>query len=157
MAKNLNWLAKTKFPNEKIIVWAANGHIMKKTPAAIKDRPFKWMGTFFTEDSQNNSQTYVLEFNSKAGITKAPLDKEPQEVKKPIKNGFETWIDEKYKYAFVDFKAFREANPTSKEYFNLKGQSHRSSQGIWTDVFDGIFYIRDMEPCIKNANIKIYK
>lgn len=157
MAENLNYLVKTKFPNEKIIVWAANAHIMKNTPDAIKKRPYKWMGTYFTEDSQNNSQTYVLGFNSKRGITQLALGEKPKEVTKPSKNGFETWIDEKHKYAFVDFKAFKKANSSYKEFFTLKGEGHNNFEAIWTDIFDGVFYIRDMEPCVSNSNSKIYK
>ena len=31
MADNISWLAQEMFPNEKIIVWAHNGHIMKQS------------------------------------------------------------------------------------------------------------------------------
>jgi erythromycin esterase len=152
MAKNLNWLAKTKFPNQKIIVWAANAHIMKNTPDAFKDKtkPNKWMGTVFTENSSNMEETYVLGFNSKKGNSKWASEKKAKSVNISHKNGFETWIDDIYKYAFIDFKAFRKENPNYSEYFIMKALGHNNITAVYTNVFDGIFYIRDMEPCIES-------
>lgn len=149
MADNLNWLVQTRFPQEKVIVWAANAHIMKNTPDAFKykQRPYKWMGTVFTEDSLNNSQTYVLGFDSKRGLTKWAGDQAASSVTKHSSKGFESWIDEKYEYAFVDFKRFRKIHPDFNEYFILKGQGHNNYPAVWTTIFDGVFYIRDMAPC----------
>ena len=50
-------------------------------------------------------------------------------------------------YAFVDFKPFVAAHPEDKTSFALNGLGHASQKGIWTRVFDGVLYIKDMYPC----------
>jgi len=149
MAKNLQWLAHTRYPGEKIIVWAANGHIMKNAGTAIKgkrDASIAWMGTAFTKDSLNASQTYVLGFSSLQGTYKRATEKQVKTVPKPLKQGFETWIDEGIAYGFVDFKPFRMLYPQYNKMFMMKPRQFNMT-GNWTSVFDGIFYIRDMQPC----------
>lgn len=149
MAKNLQWLARTKYPEEKIIVWAANGHIMKNADTAIKgkrDASISWMGTAFTKDSLNASQTYVLGFSSLQGTYKRTTERQVKAVPRPLKQGFETWIDERIAYGFVDFKPFRLLYPRYNKMFMMKPRQFNMT-GNWTSVFDGIFYIRDMVPC----------
>ncbi|MDX5421846.1 MAG: erythromycin esterase family protein, partial [Hymenobacteraceae bacterium] len=149
MAKNLQWLAYTKYPEEKIIVWAANGHIMKNADTAIKGKKtaaIGWMGTTFAKDSLNASQTYVLGFSSLQGTYKRTTEKEEKAVPRPLKQGFETWIDKRVAYGFVDFKPFRLLYPQYDKMFMMKPRQFNMT-GNWTSVFDGIFYIRDMMPC----------
>ena len=150
MAKNLQWLANVKYPNEKIIVWAANAHIFKNADTAIKSKGYSsinWMGTEFTRDSSNASQTYVLGFSSKTGTYKrTTIAGEPKRVPKPLKKGFETWIDDDLQYGFVNLVPFRKQHPGFNEMFMMKpGQGNMT--GAWSNVFDGIFYIRNMTPC----------
>lgn len=150
MARNLNWLAHVKYPDEKIIVWAANAHIMKNADTAIRDKraaSIPWMGTVFTKDSRNTSQTYVMAFTSRGGYSRREHKPEARIIPKPSKNGFEMWMEDSLLYGFVDFKRFRELRPGSSEQFPLKSMSHYNFVGSWTDVFDGVFYIRDMQPC----------
>jgi hypothetical protein len=56
-------------------------------------------------------------------------------------------MPEEYAYAFVDFKPFRTQTPAYEEYFQMKGINHFSQPAIWTRIFDGIFYIKEMTPC----------
>lgn len=148
MAENLNWLAREKYPNEKIIVWAANAHIMKNADTALKFKnfSFEWMGTVFTKDSLNASQTYVLGFTSRDGSYRRVHEREARGVPKPLRNGFETWMEDSLRYGFVDFRRFRDEHPTFSDHFPMKGHGQLNSIGTWTDVFDGVFYIRDMIP-----------
>lgn len=68
-------------------------------------------------------------------------------LQEPVKNSFETWIPEAVPYAFVSFKQFRIEYPNAKQYFYMKGLQHSVDSALWTDIYDGIFYIRDMYPC----------
>ncbi|MBC7418455.1 MAG: erythromycin esterase family protein, partial [Pedobacter sp.] len=148
MAENLKWLLKYKFPNEKIIVWAHNGHILKH-PELIKSSYIirKNMGSYLAVDQQLNKQSYFLGFNSRLGTSgRITIDKKFA-VELPVKNSFESWIPETVPYAFVDFKQFRKESPSGKKYFLMKGVYHITDSASWTDVYDGIFYIRDMYPC----------
>lgn len=148
MAENLKWLMKYKFPNEKIIVWAHNIHILKhpeliKNPNVIRRN----MGSYLAADQQLNKQSYFLGFTSRVGTAgRITVDKK-YAVEPPAKNSFETWIPETVPYAFVDFKPFLKEYASEKKYFLMKGAYHTTDSASWTDVYDGIFYIRDMYPC----------
>ena len=149
MARNLQWLVRTKYPDQKVIVWAANVHIMKNAATSLRFKRFAldWMGTIFTRDSLNNQETYVLGFASKRGSYRRVQYPQALSVLKPLKNSFESWIDDCLPYGFVDFKAFRRKHPAFSDYFPMKGHGQSYNIGTWTNMFDGVFYIRDMMPC----------
>ena len=149
MAKNLEWLIRYKYPDEKVIVWAANAHISKGARQTYKfqNRPINWMGSVFTQTALNNTQTYVLGFSSKTGAYRRTGAPKASVVLKPKKNSFENWIDEKHAYAFIDFKSFRKLNPTFNDFFEMKGIGHYNQPVVWTDIYDGVFYIKEMIPC----------
>ncbi|WP_210463124.1 erythromycin esterase family protein [Rufibacter roseolus] len=151
MARNLQWLADSKYPNGKIIVWAANSHIMKNADTALKakrDASINWMGTIFNKNSRNSATTYVIGFNSRDGQYANNSGTKVMPVGKPFKDGFETWIDDSVSYGFIDWKKFRALQPNYSETFKMKSRQMYST-GNWSDVFDGIFYIRDMTPVEK--------
>ena len=65
----------------------------------------------------------------------------------PEVNSFESWIPATVPYAFVDFKRYRKENPGVKTPFLMKGRGHVTDPAPWSDIFDGIFYIREMYFC----------
>jgi erythromycin esterase len=149
MAQNLQWLAKHRFQDEKIIVWAANGHIAKYADQSIingKKKEFITMGSFFTRTSFFLKESYIIGFTSYKGEAGRLDWKGNYTVPEPQPDGFENWIDKSYEYAFVDFRNF-----TGKhEGFYLKGRGHEGLlKKDWTTIFDGIFYIKTMYPCRK--------
>jgi erythromycin esterase len=147
MAQNMQWLTKVKYPNEKIIVWAANYHVAKYSDIS-KNYPYKKlisMGSYFTQDSSLLRQTYIIGFTSYEGEA-GRIGMQNYKVRKPKPGGFENWIDQSYNYAFVDFKGLAKRSET----FYLKGLSHSSAfKRDWANVFDGVFYIKKMYPCEK--------
>ncbi|MFN0254223.1 erythromycin esterase family protein [Pedobacter ureilyticus] len=153
MAENLKWLAYQKYRDKKIIVWAHSAHILKN-PDLIKKSVASegWanMGHFFTKDSLAKKETYLLGFTSKNGMAGRITNPNKYRASPAVKNGFENWVPANVNYAFVDFGIFKKLHPAVKEYFPMKGKWHGSSEAIWTEVFDGIFYIRDMYPCDKS-------
>ena len=148
MAENLKWLCQVKYPDEKIIVWAANAHIIKDNRSEKRNNGFriKSMGRFFTHDEQLGQKTYIIGFNSYEGMA-GRLGGEKYKLEKPMKFGFENWIDSNRSYAFVDFKKFNRANGDKSAIFNMKALGHISMKLEWTKLFDGIFFIRTMYPC----------
>ena len=146
MAQNLKWLIRVKYPNEKIIVWAANGHVAKYSDIS-KNYPYKErvaMGKYLTKDSSFLRQSYIIGFTSYAGVA-GRIGWENYSISKPKPDGFENWIDRSFDYAFVNFKSFKEKSKP----FHLKGMSHSSAFKDWTNIFDGIFFIKEMYPCQK--------
>lgn len=149
MAQNLRWLTTTKFPKEKIIVWAANAHVGKYVgnPKNEKVKQIIAMGSYFTRDSSIMKDTYVLGFTSYKG-TAGRLGFKTYSIDNPKQNSFENWIDQQYNYAFVDFKTYNKKFPSQLDKFYLKGLGHYSFfKYDWTKVFDGVFYIKEMYPC----------
>jgi erythromycin esterase len=155
MANNIEWLALQKYPNEKIIIWAHNGHIAKNFAnnyEKANERNFM-MGDFLYNKSSIAKEMYVLGFTSFTGYTQwANVKSIKFDLAKPQKNSFERWINKSYDYAFTDFTKYNELNITA-EAFSMKGSTvglvrhHDNFITFWTKMFDGIFFIRDMYGC----------
>ena len=148
MASNLRWLTDVRFPEEKIIVWAANAHVAKYVDSLDKsDKKMISMGSFFTNSEKNLNETYVLGFTSYKGEA-GRLGSKIYPVRKPKPNSFENWIKKSYNYSFVNFRTYNSKNSGKSEDFYLKGLGHNSAfKKDWTKVFDGVFYIKEMYPC----------
>jgi erythromycin esterase-like protein len=149
MAANLAWLHKVKYPKEKIIVWAANGHVAKlQTDMPGNPRKRTSMGGAFTADPAVAAATYVLGFNSYEG-TAGRVGSTPYKLPTPRRESFEHWIRPKGAYAFIDFKNYRRLYPANREQFYMAGLNHYYDDANWTGLYDGIFYIDQMYPCSK--------
>jgi len=150
MAENLLWLYRYKYPDEKIIIWAHNYHIARNTFDAFPSRKYGKHYSMGNELAKVLKDTmYILGFTSYKGKAGRLMVK-PFKVPDPKKNSIETWMaGNDPAYAFVDLRTFRSANPEDKTTFFMKGKFHTNAEAIWTDVFDGVFYIRDMYPATR--------
>lgn len=146
MAENLKWLVNEKFADQKIIVWAANAHIMRNTDNVNDKNVFTGMGTFFTHDSSLSRQTYVLGFTSGKGKA-GRVGMQRYKVVNPVANSFESWIDRSFDYSFTDFKEYNNRIRENNKWFSMKGYAHAYLYEVWNKSFDGIFFIRKMYPC----------
>tara|TARA_B100000809_G_C15117450_1_gene522996 strand:+ start:541 stop:993 length:453 start_codon:yes stop_codon:yes gene_type:complete len=148
MGNNLLWLIQEKYPDKKIIVWAANFHITKNTDK-IEPKKKTYVDIVTTGNEIFNAignQAYILGFNSYSGNFGRVGINKTFNIKKPKGESFENWVSQKkYDYAFINFRNL--SNITNS--FNMKGLRHISEKGNWTQVFDGIFYIKTMYPCDK--------
>jgi len=150
MAKNLAWLINTKYKDRKIIVWAANSHIARSL-TSVNDTIFKTARPM-TEDLipllSNKEKIYILGFTSFAGTTHR-FGRDARDFKQADNNNFESWMNEKkYSFAFLDFSSFNAENINSNEKFPMAPLGHFSVDGLWNKIFDGIFYIQQMSPCV---------
>lgn len=152
MALNLKWLNEVKYSKDKIIVWGHNYHISKYAghyPEKFLNAA-KPMGSLFTKDSNTLKNTYVIGLTSYEG-TAGRLNSKIYKVDKLEKNSFENWINNQYKYAFVDFKKYNSANSNNHDNFFMSGAIkipyHKNQKAQWNYIFDGVFYIREMYPC----------
>ena len=150
MASNLRWLCDYKYPNEKIIVWAANSHIVKSDSRLLKKKFAKpsSMGYIFTSDPAIQDKTYIIGFTGLQGETGRITSSHKYSIPKPEKNGIESWMaDKMVTYGFADFKAFRKSNAANNESFNMRYTNWISVKLPWHNIYDGIFYIKDMAAC----------
>lgn len=154
MAMNLEWIAKMKCSDQKIIVWAHNHHVSKYSghyPVKFFNEA-KTMGTFFTEMEGNEKNTYIVGFTSYQGTYGRLYPHAIYKIPQPETNSFENWIPKAYQYAFLDFREFNVLYPDWDKNFNLSGgvvnnRYHQNYKAIWNKVFDGVFFIREMYPC----------
>jgi erythromycin esterase-like protein len=110
------------------------------------------MGSVFTEDSALMNKTYIIGFKSYGGTAGRTFEK-TYRIQKPKSEGFENWMNKRYKYAFVDFKNYNILHPSGYNSFYMKcsmtSPYHRDEEAQWTKIFDGVFYIREMYHCKK--------
>lgn len=154
MFHNVMWLLKHKYPDEKIIIWAHSAHLAKSA-VGFEDKNQKgiMLGNFLGDEKINPYSYYVLGFSS---YTAKPVWANGNfivKVEKPLKNGFENWISKDWNYAFLDLKTWNRSK-NSGEAFAMKGSNfpshqHRNLVYQWGKVFDGVFFIRNIEGCEK--------
>ena len=146
MADNLLWLIKNKYSGKKIIVWAANNHVSKKAVNNDINNEFmiKPMGEVFTSISSPAISIYSIGFTSLQGKA-GRFGEKHYTVPKFKTNSLESLVNEKnYDYGFIDFKNL---SNRSEEFF-MKGEMyHRYANADWGNIFDGVFYIKDMYFC----------
>ncbi|WP_167856908.1 erythromycin esterase family protein [Hymenobacter aquaticus] len=156
MADNLEFLVATQYPDTKVIVWAANAHILRypdQQPG--KGRAFDMvirnkMGSYFTQNPQRARQTYVLGFASYQGTAGRLTMPAPYTIALPEKDGLETWIPPSVVYGFLDFTSYNRQFNTPTTPFALKSPGHSLPPGsispvAWNLAYDGLFFIRDMQ------------
>jgi erythromycin esterase len=155
MAQNLIWLTQHKYKNRKVIVWAANSHIFKLNNCYENKylNMYQFMGAQFLLQSELRDSVYVLGFTSARGEG-GRLGSKPYTFKPGLKSGFEKWLSKGgVKYAFVDFVAFNQPYADNSIAFRMAGGGtarvyhHLVHEAPWHRIFDGVFYIRDMERC----------
>lgn len=148
MAENFLWLYRHKYAGQKIIIWAHNYHIAKNTFDAFTSRKYGKHYSMGNELAKVLKDTmYVLGFTSYSGKA-GRIMVEPFKVPKPKKYSIENWMAvNDPAYAFTDLRAYRMKNPDDDSLFFMKGKFHKNAEAIWTRVFDGVFYIKDMYPC----------
>ena len=144
MALNLKWIIQTKYPNQKIIVWAANNHI-----ANYSDKKYTSMRHFLTSDTSLSDKMYSIGFTSYKGEGGRLWEKKFT-ISKPKANSFESWMNNSFEYAFVDFTAYNKTFSKSNEEFDMRGWRYWTSKKQWNRIFDGIFFIQEMYPCKDN-------
>lgn len=160
MADNLTFLLAHPYKDAKIIVWAHNGHIMKHTDQITsKSKNFNqviWhnMGTYFVQDPLRAKQAYVLGFASYQG-TAGRLGTPTYPVQVPDKKGLETWVPASIAYGFLDFTSYNQQFNYPATPFLLKSPFHytipaRVAPIAWNLVYDGLFFIREMQATTKS-------
>jgi erythromycin esterase len=152
MARNLKWLVSNKYPNEKIIVWAANTHVIKNNDTDINKKhkiPFS-MGQNFTRDSSTAKQTYIIGFTGYSGISKRAFGNMPAiNISNPKKNSLESWIKETGKdNVFINFQQFQKSE-VAQQVFTMNFIVWVDAKSDWINAYDGIIYIQETVPCAK--------
>ncbi len=163
MAKNCLWLLNEKHEAEKLIIWAANGHIVK-TDTLYEVETEGWkpeirqypMGEILFDSL--GEELYSIGFTSYSGMsTSLKYDSEAQDFtfqSYPFEPADSTSFEFELKqighqYAFLSLK--EESDPWLHEDRRMRVWRPDYIRGKLSDLYDGIFYIEEMNP---NAKIE---
>ncbi|MDB5284030.1 MAG: Erythromycin esterase-like protein [Bacteroidota bacterium] len=144
MADNLNWLIHVKYPGKKIIVWAHNVHIARNL--ASSERKINYFNQTMGNEIFNvlKDTVYALAFTSLSGKA-GRIPTKPYVIAKPKGECFENWVNSKgMNYGFINFRNYK-----GNDVFKMQGTYHWEVKAHWNNIFDGVFYIKDMHPCDK--------
>jgi len=146
MAENLIWLSQKKYPDKKIIVWAANFHIMRNfseidfpdsmskltsNTVTMSDKIYKYIGNKMFSITFTDYKNYL---NSSASND-------------AIEYSFE---QANYEYAFINLRDTLNKCLTDKFVTRIDG--HIELKGKWRNVTDGIFYIQKINKSNLGSN-----
>ena len=101
------------------------------------------MGSSFTADKSLSDITYVLAFTSSMGESQTVMQRAPYRINSSP-DALDNWVSNTIDFGFLDFRKFKSVQQDSKGYFSMKARGHNAIKARWTDIFDGIFYIRQM-------------
>lgn len=161
MAKNFIWLYRKKYKNEKIIIWAANGHTVKTdTLFEVEVEGYKPevrqypMGEVLFDSL--GQDLYSIGFTSSEGsYATLNYDQElgewqfvPEVFESVDSLSLEYQLEQTgHPYAFLNFK--NESDPWLNVDRRIRVWRPDYVRGKLPEIYDGIFYIREMKPNAK--------
>ncbi|MDI9338846.1 MAG: erythromycin esterase family protein [Alphaproteobacteria bacterium] len=145
MANNIQWISNVRYPDKKLVLWAASIHLAYNTNLiSEKSYQFKTTGEFLKNTYKD--EFYSIAFTANSG--KFSYGFISFNLKKSKPGSLEYFIQNKCKcpYAFFSFNnndnlfsiKFNEIN--SSKFFGRKEIKMEVSK-----IFDGVFYIREMK------------
>lgn len=150
MFNNLNWYLNNH-PNEKCIVWAANGHLIRKGNELKGGGPtwkgVKKLGDFICDNYGNKS--YSIGITAFKGKTSDWFSKKNDfvQIRRPGKNSIEHKM-RNYNLFLVDLNLF-ESTHQVKNYEAQLLYSNIRCTSTWSKNFDGVIFIKTMSPSTK--------
>jgi erythromycin esterase len=145
MAHNLLWLWKIRYPGKKIIVWAANYHIAKGLYNFSNESALQriTMGDIIARIAGN--KMYSIGVTSHVGST-GRIEGTTEDLPQSADNSMESWMPPDYGFVYIDFNSVRHEGCNSQFYMKAINTNYLAD---WTRVYNGILFIRDMQPCKK--------
>lgn len=146
MAENLVWLANEAHPARKIIVWSATGHIMRNRAAfGNEDEPMISMGDRI--EKALGPEVYTLGFTAYRGRWGSVAMPRPLEVEAAPENGLEDLLFKAgFEFAWLDFRNPGAGGLWLREPLSGRLLGHEPRTLDWTQIVDGVFFIREMFP-----------
>lgn len=149
MAHNLSWAIDNYYPNEKVIVWTANFHAAKNLDQAIYAegddlyQKFTPLAQYLSEE-YGADQVYSIATTSVEGETNLFTKTAAIAISQAswdYKIAQEIYDD----FSFFDFEEIRKSEFGNDE-FESTVLGYKPHMGKWYNIFDGVLFIRKMEP-----------
>lgn len=150
MARNMEFLYKELYPEEKFIVWGANSHLgygrgllVSPSLEPLPGAAMVPMGQYLKIDLQD--KLYTISFTSYSGTT-GSLRGTISQLDKPSAQSLEHQISNAgFDFAFLSMKE----GALLQKVFSTCIYGHEELTGKWAHMTDGIFFIKEMGPAIR--------
>jgi len=147
-AHNLIWLARTVYPRRRIIVWAASSHIARNP---IPRQDLTPMGLEVWKALGN--ETYTVAFTAAEGEGKVWYWAKAGQLRPPVPGSLEDlFVQAGFTNAFLDFRGLTGEGAWLRHKLIARPLGYGKRRANWTDMFDGIVFIKNMFPSTKRDN-----
>jgi erythromycin esterase len=140
MGENLLWLAESRFPGKKIVVWAATPHVARggsAWPANAGSVVAKRFGR----------DAYVVQFAGYQGNFVSYADLSTQTVPKPAENAVEShWHRAGVTLGFTDWRKLPPQTSGTTLTQHVWGYNSPLPAAQWTALADGTFFLDTITP-----------
>ncbi|MBI3406984.1 MAG: erythromycin esterase family protein [Planctomycetes bacterium] len=154
MAQNLIWLAKTAYPERKILVWAASFHTMRNSTnvdrigAREKKLTPVYQGTVTMGDEASKvlgKETYSIAFVAAEGEFQTPFMPKPGKLARVRDGSFEDlMVKAGHENAFVDLRHLADDGAWLNKRLVARPLGNADLEADWPQVFDGFVFTKRM-------------
>jgi len=152
MGENVLWLKQVLYPNEKIILWAANIHNARtmSTVTAPEDPDFSFddfetMGKVVAQALGND--IYVISFTGLSGQWSRWFDSSPNQVTVSSMGSIEFLLGETgHNNTFLDLRNPGQGGAWLHDRLRAKPMGYVELEANWNEVTDGFFFVRTITP-----------
>ncbi|MEK7729093.1 MAG: erythromycin esterase family protein [candidate division KSB1 bacterium] len=153
MGENLLWLARKRFANKKIIVWAATSHssrnrqnIRAPNRGAIGESGMVPMGDYVWKEL--GAQSYVLGFVAHHGRS-GVRGRSPWDLAAPRASSLEDWLGHcEYDNAILDWRSLPHEAAWLADTLLARPMGYVPMRARWPEIMDGVMFIREMKPSL---------
>jgi len=140
MGENILWLAESRFPGKKIVVWAATPHVARGGSPWPPNA-----GSVVTK--RFGRDAYVVQFAGYQGSFVSYADLSTQPVPKPAESAVEShWHKAGRTLGFVDWRKRPPQTAASTMTQHLWGYDSPLPSAQWTALSDGTFFLDTITP-----------
>ncbi len=140
MADNLLWLANARYPDRKIIVWAATSHAARMPEiAAFVGDSGPAMGHYV--EKAFGPQSYVIAMTSYAG--RGVREIVPDQHQLPEFE--ELMAAARFDYGLLDLRRAGAGGTWAAGEFLARPNGHITQAAVWRDVVDALFFVREQK------------
>ena len=150
MGNNFVWLAQNKYPDRKIIVWAASSHIFRNLAQEARnqfgfDNETIRMGDIV--DEHLGEDVYSIAFTAHDGMARNISSGDDFSLD-PTQNADLEWFlnESGMDYSLVDFTTIPEEGQWLRERLFGKPMGHGRFEADWTNLADAMFFTKEMFP-----------
>jgi erythromycin esterase len=145
MGENILWLAESRFPGKKIVVWAATPHVMRRVPEGMN------AGTVVA--NRFGRDAYVVQFAGYRGSFVSYSDLSTQTVPTPAENAVEShWHRAGVTLGFADWRKLPPRAAASTMTQQVWGYDTPVPAPQWTALWDGTFFLDTITPVSSSAD-----